>query len=479
MPLSAHATAIVDAFGHQPGVTPDQLNNLRQTINASPALVDEVNRAVAAGHLQRIVPLNNPNAGGEYAPGAHEMRLPLHSLTTPAGGRFDAGEPTFVLGHELQHGFNAADTARARAKFDTDLQAVAQSPNNVHDYTRPIGDLIAVNRRDEARAQISGWNATVSAAREDARVNHSPAPTLQDIYNRNPGRMGDFIKVDNTHMPPTYAMRPNLAVKPDLTMASTPGNIEGQGKNYFDKGATLGHKGNSTYANYYGSVAVGRAVEFERYYGQAVAPAGHAPATMAVNLKSLHLDPRIMAENGINLGSNHQAMPYSDTSTAPPTVRHFRQSDTTHTYVPIVQGAAPSARLDHPDHPDHALYMQSRDAVHRLDAQQGRVPDVQSDQFAASAAVAARANGMTRVDHVALSDDASRAYAVQGALNSPHKQVAEMQTVQAVNAPIEQSSRDWATMAQQQAVEKPTPPAQTQAPPLLAEPQRDVMRQPH
>lgn len=77
MPLNAKAEAVLQAFGKEPGVTPDQLKNLTRTINASPALVDEVNRAVDTGHLQRIVALNNPHAGGEYNASAHEMRLPL------------------------------------------------------------------------------------------------------------------------------------------------------------------------------------------------------------------------------------------------------------------------------------------------------------------------------------------------------------------------------------------------------------------
>ena len=76
MPLTKEAQAVVDAFGTQPGVTAQQLQNLKNTIDGSPALTQEVNDAVAQGHLQRIVPLTNPHAGGEYSPTAKEMRLP-------------------------------------------------------------------------------------------------------------------------------------------------------------------------------------------------------------------------------------------------------------------------------------------------------------------------------------------------------------------------------------------------------------------
>jgi len=55
------------------------------------------------------------------------------------------------------------------------------------------------------------------------------------------------------------------------------------------------------------------------------------------------------------------------------------------------------------------------------------------------------------VDHVVLSDDARRAYAVQGELNSPFKQIAEVDVGQSVGKTMAQSSAEW-----QQA------PAQTQ-----------------
>lgn len=110
--------------------------------------------------------------------------------------------------------------------------------------------------------------------------------------------------------------------------------------------------------------------------------------------------------------------------------------------------AAKKPALNEPSHPDHALFQQARTAVHQLDASHQRAPDARSDNFAASLAVAARGNGMSKIDHVVLSDDASRAYAVQGDLKSPFKQIAQVDTAQAMAAPVEQSSAAW---SQQQA----------------------------
>ena len=97
-------------------------------------------------------------------------------------------------------------------------------------------------------------------------------------------------------------------------------------------------------------------------------------------------------------------------------------------------------RLDNPAHPEYAMFKQALDAVHRLDAQHQRPSGPESGQLAGSLAVKARQEGLQRIDHAVLSDDASRTYAVQGDLGSPLKRVAEVNTVQGINTPLEQSS---------------------------------------
>ncbi|WP_448098330.1 XVIPCD domain-containing protein [Luteibacter yeojuensis] len=105
--------------------------------------------------------------------------------------------------------------------------------------------------------------------------------------------------------------------------------------------------------------------------------------------------------------------------------------------------------LNHASHPDHALFRQARDAVYRLDTEHRREPDQHSENLAAALTVAARHQGMHRIDHVALSEDAARTYAVQGDIHSPHKQVAEVATQQAIATPLEQSAQALARQAAQ------------------------------
>lgn len=117
--------------------------------------------------------------------------------------------------------------------------------------------------------------------------------------------------------------------------------------------------------------------------------------------------------------------------------------------------AAPE--LTDPKHPDHAMFAQALAGVHKLDANLGRTPDQHSDNLAASLVVAAKQENMTRIDRIALSEDGSRAFAVQGKSDSPLRQFAHVQTATAVNTPMAQNA---AAAAQIQLPEPaPTPKA--------------------
>lgn len=108
---------------------------------------------------------------------------------------------------------------------------------------------------------------------------------------------------------------------------------------------------------------------------------------------------------------------------------------------PATPAPTGTTRMDQPGHPDHAIYEQALAAVHKLDAQHHRAPDQNSANLAAALTAAARNEGMTRIDRVTLSEDGSRAFAVSGDMNSPLKQVAGVQTAQAVHTSIAQSTQ--------------------------------------
>ena len=133
----------------------------------------------------------------------------------------------------------------------------------------------------------------------------------------------------------------------------------------------------------------------------------------------------------------------------------------------------PLLNLTDASHPGNPMYLQSLEAVYRLDALHGRTPDQRSGNLAGVVAVAAHGNGMTGVDHVLLTDDASRAFAVQGALDSTDKRFTHVDVSQAINTPLVQSSAQWHNVQEQTVAQAPPPTQQVQSP----QANQPVMRQ--
>ena len=69
--------------------------------------------------------------------------------------------------------------------------------------------------------------------------------------------------------------------------------------------------------------------------------------------------------------------------------------------------------LTNPRHPDHALFEQALVGVRALDARHDRASDRHSLNLAAALTLEAKREGLTRIDQVALSEDASRTIAIQ------------------------------------------------------------------
>ncbi|HET6431807.1 peptidoglycan-binding protein [Dyella sp.] len=94
--------------------------------------------------------------------------------------------------------------------------------------------------------------------------------------------------------------------------------------------------------------------------------------------------------------------------------------------------------LSDPKSPDHVLYEQALAGVQKIDADMGRNSDQLSRNLAANLAAEAKAQGLTRIDTVAISEDGARTFAAQN--DSGVRRYADVTTAQAVRTPIEQSS---------------------------------------
>jgi hypothetical protein len=123
------------------------------------------------------------------------------------------------------------------------------------------------------------------------------------------------------------------------------------------------------------------------------------------------------------------------------------------------------ADLRRADHEGHAMYTQAYRGVESVDKDLGRKPDANTEKLAGAIAVAGARDGLLRIDHVILNGDGSKAFGVQGELNSPFKQIVQVDTAQAIKTPLEQSSQQWhgAVAAHQQEVAQQAARNQEQA----------------
>ncbi|XEA94884.1 XVIPCD domain-containing protein [Xanthomonas tesorieronis] len=102
------------------------------------------------------------------------------------------------------------------------------------------------------------------------------------------------------------------------------------------------------------------------------------------------------------------------------------------------------------------LHAQAEAAVLKLEQGLGRDYDANSAKLAASAACLAKENGLSRIDHVVLSEDSRNVragenlFVVQGALNDPAHLRAHMRTEDALGQSVEQSLAQLQSLNQAQ-----------------------------
>ena len=106
------------------------------------------------------------------------------------------------------------------------------------------------------------------------------------------------------------------------------------------------------------------------------------------------------------------------------------------------------------------MHQQIRGKVEQLDATSGRTFDATSERMTASLLTLAKDNGLTRVDHVLLSDKtreltaAQNVFVVQGGPQDPAKLRTHMPTAEAAQRPVQESFTQLETVNQRLAQER-------------------------
>lgn len=475
-------------FAKAPGITADMHGNLQQTLNGSPILVDQLKEAVRDEAKRDLVGFDinsKSGSGATYNPARKTMNLNPSSLSSDT---FNQSNLTHMLGHELQHTFNRGKIEESKNTYYASLRAIAGDDNPVNDYTAPMKVRMQDLRRDEAEAEINGWNTLLSYERERT----GRPVSLQGMWNNTSRqRVEDYLVLDGKG----HAIaRPGLQFNSDNSLSPTTGpngnNIEAMGRHFFDQPPagtrgvrpqdtmTLGPHGHSDYKNSYGAAMISQAILYERGVGQAK----HGEASqMHLNMRELGFKEKLIEENGLYMKSGSKAsQAYFDTSTSPPKARHFDlgvdgQNKNRHGPAEAQEPAGRARTLTptgaghgggNPAHTDptpqpkpsqaplmsnsahlaHEMYLQ---ALKAFDASPNIPANAFSQQEKERLAAGVVAQALTqkdafpqaRIDHVVFSADRSTVIGVMGALDSPSHHLAAANVQGALATALTQSSQ--------------------------------------
>lgn len=112
-------------------------------------------------------------------------------------------------------------------------------------------------------------------------------------------------------------------------------------------------------------------------------------------------------------------------------------------HITLQKSALTALTLDQSQHPGHPMFQQALAGIGKLDQAQGRATDFRSYNLSGALALAASKEGLERIDQVILSEDASRAIAVQDDIRSPLRRFAVVDVMSGISTPLVQSSTDW------------------------------------
>jgi hypothetical protein len=464
-------------FAHLPGITADMHDNLEKTLNGSSALVDQFKNAVRNEDTRELRAFSihtQGNAGGSYSPRTQSMNLVPATL---ASGTFNQWNMSFVLGHEMEHGFNRLRGVEAVKQFNNQAQVIAADNNPINDYTAPLHTLKQSHRRNEAEAHLAGWNAMLGY---EKRRSGNPESGLQEMWaNASPGRVRDFLQQNPDGQ---IVAKDGLTFNPDASLSQTPANAEAMGKHYYDQppvgtpnvapqdSMTLGPNSNSDYANYMGAGDISQAIWFERNVGVSKHGAG---SRMHVNLERLGYNEALLEQNGIAIPAPATTQQYYDTSTSPPTqgrFDHTRSGPNQHQHVPAEDVRSPVQTSDAPlpakpspplgsavtltspgdaygdlrnvTHPGNVDYRHAVDCVRRMELAAGIAEGPGRERLAAVVAETAQRENL-QLQRIELGKDGHVFAVERGAFPEFKERRVAIDTTQALASTVEQSSERW------------------------------------
>ncbi len=414
----------------------------------------EESKADRLDHI-RILPPGS-NSGGYFS----EKDKSIYIDADVFNGMFQNSEMrldriTYVLGHEVSHSGMTPFRKISRNELNTALSNAMWTETDLGyvDATPAAERYLQNARRDESMATIGAWNALADRVDKE-----SPRPlTKQELLSRV-ADVGDCTVGEgkNLRLAPGITLGENQDMLIGKPWTNSP-NVEAVAKCYFDQSpepTNLGAKGNSDYANRYGTAVIEMIdANIEGFKSQHPG----TPNSIRLDFDRLGLDPKLLQSNGLNLAS--QDVMIYDTSHEKIRQVTLNNTGSGKGHKPEIEPElaqspqqtkqpeyTPTPLMSEPGHPAHAMYTQALNDLRSS-------PNIPADTFTeheeqklasgivAKALTQEAAFPKASVDHVVMNKDGTMVIGVQGPLDSPANRLAGVNIEQALAvSSIEQSS---------------------------------------
>lgn len=456
-PVDPRIEPLLSHLSKDPRLPKNAEQDIRSVLVASPYLSNLIANAADAKQIGRIAVSHGQHNGGHFedgpdgGPGTLYVSEAIFKDWAKKGARLDL--LTEVMGHEAMHGVLSKPRAEALAAFGERVRnamndAYANRETTVN-LTEPVRLFLDRGREDEALAEVSGLRAL------NSRIGHAqPTLSLEDqesaLLTRSKSRCVDSDSLGRH-------FKNGLTYEALTRYPHSRGELVTRAVEqcFYDGSSTLGQHRDSDYRNYYGVLPISHIARNYAWYAE-----GRRPPDVRIDLRSLGLDPRQLERNGLDLG-DAKSFPVVDLGqdgyglVQLKNTGHQREAAPSNSLSPEVLFTPAN-----PDHPDHRLLQDIRGKVRELDQANGRTFDEVSERTSASLLALAKENGITRVDHVLLSERtpslpaAQNIILVQGDPKDPAKLRAHMPTVEAAERPVQESFNQVEFINHRQAQER-------------------------
>ncbi|WP_334179315.1 hypothetical protein [Pseudoxanthomonas sp.] len=275
-------------------------------------------QAIEAGRLEHIR-LTPPgvNEGGHYDSSEKAVYVSMDTFTRPdlQDYRDRVDVITSTLGHETGHALNAAESRKTlyfvAAQITEEIRAAG--PGGSADVTPLFSLYQRTARRDEAIAEIEGWNALASRIQytNDGEISR------EEMLRRAIPTTG-CVSRDKAYVP---QLARGIVLDQDMHMSDTrlpkagAINVEPVAQCHFDQSArTLGAQGKADYRNYYGAYLIEQVGQDTAHWVR--------PPTIKLDMARLGLDPTQLESTGLNLGGRNLGLIDTSDGQQPLTLRH-------------------------------------------------------------------------------------------------------------------------------------------------------------